>query len=109
MLAVMHRLKHVTRHDKVAFRDGGLTAECAAPAVLLAEDACFAQFCKSSAHAKRGREDRETFEEGIHPSFWINEWHYGYGFLGSPARLAVLCSGGPVRPDNANQQASRPT
>lgn len=50
VLAVMHRLKHVAKYDKVALLDGGLVAEFDAPAVLLAGDTSFAQFCKSSAH-----------------------------------------------------------
>lgn len=50
VLAVMHRLKHVTKYDKVALLDGGLVAEFDAPAVLLAEDTCFARFCESSVH-----------------------------------------------------------
>lgn len=50
VLAVTHRLKHITKYDKVALRDGGLMAELDAPVVLLAGEACFAQFCKSSAH-----------------------------------------------------------
>lgn len=52
MLAVMHRLKHATKYDKLALLDGGLMAEFDAPVVLLAGDTCFAQSCKSSAHQK---------------------------------------------------------
>lgn len=48
MLAVMHRLTHVTRYDKVALLDGGHLVEFDAPEKLLNRDSRFASLYESS-------------------------------------------------------------
>lgn len=48
VLAVMHRLTHVTRYDKVALLDGGHLVEFDAPEKLLNRDSRFASLYESS-------------------------------------------------------------
>lgn len=48
VISVMHRLKHVTRYDKVAVMDAGELVEFDAPDALLAGDSKFAEMYKSA-------------------------------------------------------------
>jgi ABC-type multidrug transport system fused ATPase/permease subunit len=49
VLAVMHRLTHITRYDKVAVLDDGHLVEFDAPATLLSQDSRFARLHTTSA------------------------------------------------------------
>lgn len=49
VLAVMHRLTHITRYDKVAFLDDGHLVEFDAPETLLGRDSKFARLYQISA------------------------------------------------------------
>lgn len=50
VLAIMHRLKHVSRYDKVALLDNGTLVEYDQPQSLLARDSRFADLMKLNAH-----------------------------------------------------------
>jgi ATP-binding cassette subfamily C (CFTR/MRP) protein 1 len=47
VLAVMHRLKHITQYHKVALLDNGLLLEFDTPAALLARESKFAGLYRS--------------------------------------------------------------
>ena len=49
VLAVMHRLTHITRYDKVALLDSGHLMEFDSPAKLLSQESRFASLHQSSA------------------------------------------------------------
>lgn len=49
VLAVMHRLEHVTKYDKVALLDEGELVEFDAPSKLMAEESRFAELWMSSS------------------------------------------------------------
>ncbi|KAI0126998.1 ABC transporter [Xylariales sp. AK1849] len=49
VLAVMHRLTHVTRYDKVALLDDGHLVEFDAPEILLSQESRFARLYQTSA------------------------------------------------------------
>lgn len=49
VLAVMHRLKHINRYDRVALLDSGLLLEYDAPTTLLGQESKFADLFQSSA------------------------------------------------------------
>lgn len=50
VLAVMHRLRHISRYDKVALLDNGALLEYDQPELLLAGDSRFADLFKLNAH-----------------------------------------------------------
>jgi ATP-binding cassette subfamily C (CFTR/MRP) protein 1 len=50
ILAVMHRLKHVARYDKVALLGNGKLLEFDEPEALMAGDTKFAELYKLYAH-----------------------------------------------------------
>jgi ATP-binding cassette, subfamily C (CFTR/MRP), member 1 len=49
VLAVMHRLTHITRYDKVALLDDGHLIEFDTPAALLSQESSFASLYQTSA------------------------------------------------------------
>jgi len=49
VLAVMHRLTHITRYDKVALLDNGHLIEFDTPETLLSQESRFARLCQTSA------------------------------------------------------------
>lgn len=49
VLAVMHRLTHITRYDKVALLDNGHLMEFDAPQALLSRESRFAGLYQASA------------------------------------------------------------
>lgn len=49
VLAVMHRLTHVTRYDKVALLDDGHLMEFDTPETLLSQESMFARLYQTSA------------------------------------------------------------
>ena len=50
VLAVMHRLSHVSHYDKVALLDNGTLLEYDQPSSLLAKDSRFADLFRLNAH-----------------------------------------------------------
>jgi ABC-type multidrug transport system fused ATPase/permease subunit len=48
VLAVMHRLTHITRYDKVALLDDGHLVEFDAPGTLLSQESRFAKMYQTS-------------------------------------------------------------
>lgn len=49
VLAVMHRLTHITRYDKVALLDNGHLMEFDTPETLLSQESRFARLYQTSA------------------------------------------------------------
>ena len=49
VLAIMHRLEHVTKYDKVALLDGGDLVEFDEPSKLMAEESRFAELWMSDS------------------------------------------------------------
>lgn len=49
VIAVIHRLTHITRYDKVALLDGGHLVEFDAPETLINKDSRFAALYQASA------------------------------------------------------------
>ena len=50
VLAVMHRLKHVERYDKVALLDNAMLLEYGETATLMAENTRFAELYRSNGY-----------------------------------------------------------
>jgi ATP-binding cassette subfamily C (CFTR/MRP) protein 1 len=55
VLAVMHRLKHVARYDKVAFLSNGKLLEYDKPKDLIAGDTKFSELYKLNGYLRGGR------------------------------------------------------
>ena len=49
VLAIMHRLDHIDKYEKVAMLDQGQLVEYDEPAKLMMEDSRFAESCRSNA------------------------------------------------------------
>lgn len=50
VLAVMHRLGHISRYDKIALLENGELIEFGAPTVLMAEETQFAELVRLNAY-----------------------------------------------------------